>query len=211
MFRLYWSRNTGAFAVEATLALANADYELVTVDTKSGAHRQDDYLSVNPRMQVPTLRLPDDTVITESAAILLYLADIFPDAHLLPPAGSPARAQAYRWLVFMSANIYEADLRYYYSERYAGEGGNQEGVQTAALAHLNRNLGIISAYMAGRDTVLDEGWGLCDLYLTMLCQWHPDKDRLYAEHPPLKACVARTLAYPTVARIVDRHPRISGQ
>lgn len=211
MYRLYWSRNTGAFAVEAALALAGAAYELVPVDTRAGAHRQDDYLKINPRMQVPTLRLPDDTVMTESAAILMHLSDLFPEAGLLPAVGTAERAQAYRWLVFMAANVYEADLRYFYAERYAGEGGNIRAVREAALGHLDHNLGILAAYMAGRDTVLASGWSLCDVYLTMLCQWHPDKQRLYGDHAALKACTVRTLAQPTIAQVAAQHPELAAQ
>lgn len=210
MYTVYGSQNTGAFAIEAALKLAGEDYDYVTVNTRMGAHREAEFIAINPRQQVPALRLPDGSVMTESAAMLLHVADSFPTANLLPEPGTSARAQAYRWIVFLSANIYEADLRYYYAERYTAENGNPRAVREAALAQLDSGLAIIADVMKGRSTLLDSGWSLCDLYLTMLCQWHPESDRLFADHPALRKCVDETLSLPAVRAAAEKHPEMLG-
>ena len=71
-----------------------------------GSMRSADYLSINPLGKVPALR-HGQMVVTETAAILAYLADAFPEAELAPPPGDPSRAPYYRWL-FFAAGPFEA-------------------------------------------------------------------------------------------------------
>ena len=74
-YTLYWAPDTGAFVVEAVLEELALPYELVPVDTKRGEHRRPEYLALNPMAQVPVLRLPDGTHLTETAAMVLHLCD----------------------------------------------------------------------------------------------------------------------------------------
>lgn len=77
---------------------------------QTGAHIEPSFL------QVPVLILPDGTKLTESAAMILQLNEDFP-GKLFPEKG-PARATAFRWLLFMAVNLYETVLRYDYSGRF---------------------------------------------------------------------------------------------
>ena len=88
MYRLYWARNTGAFAPEAAMTLAGVPFERLAVDTDAGEHQGEAYRRLNPMGQVPLLILPDGTAMTESAAMLLHLADRFPEAGLAPAPGT---------------------------------------------------------------------------------------------------------------------------
>src|SRR6185503_12281454 len=105
-FTLYGDLGSGAFSAEAALAEAGAPYtfELVSLDKKE--QKQPAFLAINPSGKIPALRLAEGEIITESAAILLTLADHFPQARLLPPQASNDRAKAYRWLAFMAGEIY---------------------------------------------------------------------------------------------------------
>ena len=60
-----------------------------------------EYCAINPMGKVPALK-HGDTVITEQAAICMYLADLAPDKQLAPPVGSPERGSYYRWISFMA-------------------------------------------------------------------------------------------------------------
>ena len=60
-----------------------------------------EYLAINPMGKVPALK-HGDTVVTEQAAICMYLADLVPEKKLAPPVGSPARGSYYRWISFMA-------------------------------------------------------------------------------------------------------------
>ncbi|MGE3740443.1 MAG: glutathione S-transferase family protein, partial [Geminicoccaceae bacterium] len=114
MYTLYWSADSGAFAIQAVLEELAAPYRREIVDTARGEQRAPDYLAINPMAQVPALRLPDGTVITETGAMLMHLCDVHPAHGLLPAPGTASRAVANRWLFWLATGLYESDLRYYY-------------------------------------------------------------------------------------------------
>ena len=76
------------------------------VDYTQDGPERDRLLALNPLGQVPTLVLPNDEVMTESAAIILLLHDRAPHAELAPPGGSPLLPRFLRWLLFINAEIY---------------------------------------------------------------------------------------------------------
>ena len=92
MYQLYWSKTSGAMAPEALFEEIGVEYEKIVIDTEKEEHRSAEFLAVNPMGQIPALVLPDGTLMTESAAILLQIVDQHPDAGLAPPVGSSERA-----------------------------------------------------------------------------------------------------------------------
>ena len=171
MYQLYWNPDTGAFAPHAVLEEVGAAYELKRVDTTKGEHRTPEFLALNPRGQIPALTLPDGTVISESAAMILHLADAHPATGLLPPPGDSARAQAYRWLFFLVANIYEADLRYYYADRYTEDAAGRDGVRAAGARQMRDSFVIVERALDPGPYLLGARYSVADLYLTMLANW----------------------------------------
>jgi glutathione S-transferase len=128
-YTIYGDKGSGAFSAEAALAEAGAPYQLQYVSLKDNEQRKPVFLAINPSGKMPALRLPEGDVITESLAILLTVADHFPNAHLLPPTG-PARAQAYRWLAFMASEIYPMVEVSDYPERFAPTGEQAGALRT---------------------------------------------------------------------------------
>jgi glutathione S-transferase len=98
---LFYAPHTCALATRIALNEAGADYQLQYVDFSQNAQRSGEYLALNPLGRVPALRLEDgSTVLTETVALLAYVAQRFPDAHLAPPTrcSSPAcRAFTATW------------------------------------------------------------------------------------------------------------------
>ncbi len=205
MYKLYWSRNTGAFAPQAMLEEIGAGYEKIVVDTHTDAHRTAAFLAVNPMGQIPALVLPDGTLLTESTAIVLQLGDRHPEAGLLPAIGSAERAALYRWLLFMSTNIYDAALRYYYSDRYTTDSNGADGVKAAAVRDMDRHWAILAAALTTGPYLLGDRFGAGDIYLTMLATWHPDRARLFAEQPSIKAVFDLAAARPAIAKVLAEH------
>ena len=102
--QLYWFTLSGN-SRKAMMCLeeVGADYDYIGLDFRAGEHKQPDYLKLNPNGLVPTL-VDGDLVLWESSAILVYLAEKYPDAGLLP--GDPAaRAAIYKWLVWQPASF----------------------------------------------------------------------------------------------------------
>ena len=83
-------------------------YRTVLIDFRNGENRKPEFLAINPMGKLPTI-VHNGTVVTETAAIIAYLADAFPQAGLAPAVGDPARGAYYRWL-FFTAGCFEPAL-----------------------------------------------------------------------------------------------------
>jgi len=209
VYTLYWWRNSGAIAPEVLLEEAGLPYRRVEVDYRSGQNLKPAYRKINPMAQIPALRLPDGTVVSETAAIVLTLADRHPEAGLLPPGGTGARARAYRWLTFMAVNLYMADLRWSYPARYTIYPNGASAVKAQALAHLDQYWRILE------ETALQPGPFLAgkaasaaDTYLAMLALWHPGRPRLFKECPRVARVFDQVVARPVVARVFRAHGKL---
>lgn len=200
-YTLFSRDGSGGFAVEAALVKAGAAHKVVAVDTSKGEHNRPEFVAINPMRQVPALLLPDGTVMTESAAMIVHVSNAFPDKGLAPKPATPAHARFLRWMFFMAANLYEADLRYFYSDRYTSAPEGAPGVKAAAAAHLKKGFAII-------DGALEQGPFLCgptptiaDTYLAMLMAWSPEP----IVSPRLRAIAAAVTKDPMIDPLWRRH------
>ena len=98
MYKLYWAKGSGAMAPQALFEEIGVEYEKIVIDFDKDEHKSDAFLSVNPMGQIPALVLPDGTLMTETAAMLVQIVDRHPEAKLAPPASSGERARFLRWL-----------------------------------------------------------------------------------------------------------------
>jgi glutathione S-transferase len=188
---LYWRPGTASMAPHAALAEIGVDYELVEIG-RDTAQTDPAYLALNPAGVVPTL-VDGDLVMTESAAILLYLADRFPTARLAPAD----RAPLYRRLVFMTNTVQTAMLRFFYPERY-GDGN----VAALAAAEAGRWFDLLDRELEDREWLAGDHRTAADLYLFMLTRWARRLEPPAWDRPNLRAHFLRTLALPGVQRMV---------
>ncbi|MGE0119219.1 MAG: glutathione S-transferase family protein [Dongiaceae bacterium] len=200
-YTLYSSDGSGGFAVEVALVKAGAPYKLVAVDTGKGEQGTPEYVAINPMRQVPAMTLPDGTVMTESAAMVVHLAHAFPDKGLAPKPATPAHARFLRWMFFMAANLYEADLRYFYSDRYTTDPAGIEGVKAAGAAHMKKCFAILEEALAQGPFLCGPERTMADVYLAMLMDWSPDP----VAAPRLAAIRTSVLADPQIAPLWRRH------
>src|SRR5258708_35634695 len=117
MYKLYGRPGSGSLAVQVALEEVGARYERIWVGREASDVAE--FRVINPAGRVPALMLPDGTVMFESAAMLLHLAQSYPQSPLAPQPGTTRHAMFLQWMVFLSANVYEAALRIYYSQRYS--------------------------------------------------------------------------------------------
>jgi glutathione S-transferase len=179
-------------APHAALAEIGLEYELVRIE-RDEAQTDAAYLALNPLGVVPTL-IDGDLVLTESAAIVLYLADRYPDARLAPPD----RAQFYRWLIFMTNTVQTTMLRFFYPERYGGDGVGERAA-TDAAGHFD----LLDRTLDGRDWLVGEHRTGADLFLFMLTRWGRRLEAPAWDQPNLRAHFLRTLALPGVRRMLE--------
>jgi glutathione S-transferase len=182
-------------APHAALAEIGVPYELALVERDHNGQSPPAYLALNPSGRVPTLE-DGGLVLTESAAILLYLADRFPEAGLAPPPGE--RAQLYRWLVFLTNTVQTALLRFVYPERY-GDGA----VRATAAEELRVLFDRIDGELAGREWLAGRSRSAADLFLFMVTRWGRHLDPQAWARPNVRAHSLRTLELPGVRRMME--------
>ena len=201
MYKLFWSKSAGSMAPEVLFEEIGAEYEKVLVDLESEKNRSAEYLAVNPLGQIPALVLPDGTLMTESAAMVLHICDRHPEAKLAPPAGSPESARFQRWLVYMATTIYNSDLRLYYAHKMTTDAAGTDGIEASARADMDRYFAILNDALDPGPYLLGEGFSAVDVYLWMLTKWHPDQEQLFADNPRIAKLVNLVEARPAVAKV----------
>ncbi|HXS07435.1 MAG TPA: glutathione S-transferase family protein [Rhizomicrobium sp.] len=203
-YRLYGDLGSGAFSAEAALAETGAPYEFETVSLERNEQKAPRFLSLNPSGKIPALRLPEGEIVTESLAILLTLADHFPQSGLLPPQAGPARATAYRWLAFMASEIYPFVEIVDYPARFAPQGPAADALREAARARVRERLLLLERVMAG-PFMLAHGFSLLDIYAAMFSRWSVGAEWRKAHLPRLNAVAVAVSQRPAIAPVWKKH------
>lgn len=203
-YKLYGRAGSGSSVCEAILELTGMPYELVELGRWKGKAPAE-LLAINPLGQIPTLILSDGSIMTESAAILLHLADIVPQARLAPRPTDPNRGLYLRWMVYLATNNYMTGLRVYYPERYSTDASGAAGVKAAALERSELEWSAFSDALASGPYILGEEMCAVDLYAAMLLSWDLDMEVLLKRHPNLKALHERVVSLPAIRSIWKRH------
>ena len=203
-YTIYGDLVSGVFSSEAALAEAGADYTFERISLKENQQKTPEFLAINPSGKMPALRLPDGAIVTESLAILLTIADRFPAAGLLPPAGTIKRAEAFRWLAYMAGEIYPMVEISDFPERFAD--AEAEHVRKKAQVRIQENLVVVERAMQG-PWFLGE-FSACDIYAAMFTRWRASIGREWdreAHIPKLMALAKRLSERERIAPIWQKH------
>lgn len=169
--KLYYSPGACSLASHIILEELQLPYEATAIDLHAGQNRTTEYLRVNPNGVVPALQLDDGNVLTENIAILLYLAEQQPEANLIPPAGTLARARCYEWLSFITSDLHKAFVPLFRPERFASsEQGKQEVVELTRKK-VNEMMTLAEQKLQGKTFALGDNFSICDPYLLVIFQW----------------------------------------
>ena len=202
-YTIFGDKGSGAFAAEAALAEAGAAYEFKLISLEKNEQKSPEFLVLNPSGKMPALRLPEGEVITESAAILLAVADHFPQARLMPPQAGAVRAQAYRWIAFMASEIYPMIEIVDYPERFAPQGEQADALKAKARDRARERIQLVQRSIAG-EWLLPTGFSIVDIYAAMFSRWIGEPWR--AEHlKDLVALADRVSKRPAIAPVWARH------
>jgi glutathione S-transferase len=177
-----------------------ADYELRLLNLKAGEQRAPEYLAINPMGKVPAIR-HGDALVTEQAAVYLYLADLYPEAGLAPQMGDPLRGPYLRWMVyygscFEPAVVDRAQKREPTPPSMCPYGDYDTMFQTLT-AQLDKG-----PYLLGeRFSAADVLWGTALTWTTMF--------GLVADVPPVKAYMERVNARAAFVRARARDAELA--
>lgn len=205
---LYGARASGSVAVEAALSLLDIPYALIEGATwLDAAARERVAAAQNELRQVPTLVLPGGEIMTESAAILIYLADAYPAARLSPLPAEPLRRPFLRWMVYVSSAIYSL---HWIKPDVACIGAppeSQESVVKAVHDRIAFCWASMDAQMHPGRYLLGDELMVLDLYVTVVSRFGPWRQRFHEVAPKMTPVVRRVDADPRLARFwAERYP-----
>ena len=192
--KLYGIPGWGSAIVEAQLVWYGAPFEFEKIGDlfkeKDAAQR---LRALNPLAQVPTLVLDDGEVMTESAAITLYLADLYGMGDLVPMPGESERAKFLRWLVFITSNIYPT---YTYADdpsRFVKGEEAQAAFKESVDAYQKRLYGMLHDACPG-PFFLGQRFSAIDIYIAVLSHWRPGRAWFQARAKRLAGVADRVVA-----------------
>ena len=203
--RLFGEPGWGSTIVEAQLDWYGLQYDFERVGDlfKSPAGRER-LAAVNPLAQIPTLVLANGDVLTESAAITLWLAESNDADSLVPRPGDALRAPFLRWLVYLVANVYPT---YTYGDdpsRFVAGEEAQRSFRDHVYAYRNKLYSQLET-VAGAPWFLGARFSALDVYVCAMTRWRPGREWFAVNAPQLSAIAARAEQVPQLAECWRRN------
>lgn len=203
MYTLYYSPGAASLVVHWLLIETGARHELRKVDIAAGEHKRPEYLSINPNGVVPTLLVHTDPV-TETAAIVLQLADAHPSVGLAPAIGSIERARYYQWIVHLANTLHPAFRIWFYPGEAAGD-AHADAAKAMARERIEACWDRIEAHLSKRGPyLLGVSATAADFLLTMFMRWSRNMPRPATDWPQLQALAQRMKARPSFRTLYER-------
>ncbi|WP_426419102.1 glutathione binding-like protein [Bradyrhizobium genosp. A] len=193
MLQLYFSPMACSLASRIALMEAGLDarYHQVHLSTKTIADDDGDFRGISPKGAVPVLVLENGERLTESAAVLQYIADLNPERGLAPPPGDTDRYRLQEWLSFIGTEIHKAFLfpTFWYKD---------DGSLAKPRARIAQTLSVPSAHLAGHEFLVGQRFTVADAHLTWALLLLRPAGVDVAQWPSLSAYLERMQARPVV-------------
>ncbi|WP_315765261.1 MULTISPECIES: glutathione S-transferase family protein [unclassified Bradyrhizobium] len=170
MLKLYYTPGTCALASHIALAEAGADYTLQKVDFKANQQNSPDYLKINPKGRVPVL-VTDRGVLTETPALLAYIAQSFPRAKLAPVDDAFAFAEVQSFNSYLCSTVHVAHAHRVRGSRWASEETSFADMKRKVPETVGGCFAMIERAMFRGPWVMGEQYTICDPYLFTIAQW----------------------------------------
>ena len=193
---VYGAKGGGSVPVEAVLTLLGAPYQVVEAPAWESEEVRERIAPINPMRQIPALVLPSGEVLTESAAILMWLAELDPQGKLAPPPGDPRRAAYLRWMTFIPAAIYSMFWIRDAPSRLAEGEAAIELVKARTLERIAECWRAMDSQVEPARYLLGDELTVLDIYVAVVSRWSPRRERFYQEAPKMAEVVRRVDAEP---------------
>ena len=193
--KLYFSPGACSLAPHIALREAGLPVELVRVQDhklKDGT----DYYSINPKGYVPAIGLDDGQLLTEGAALLQYIADLKPEAGLLPKPGTLERFRANEWLTFISSEIHKT-----FSPLF--NAALSDEAKAVFRAKLGARFGLLDKHLTQHEYLMGKQFTLADAYLYTVVSWAGGVGIDLSQWPHLAAYRQRVAERPQVKQALQ--------
>ena len=205
MITLFYSPGACSLAPHIMLEEIGVPYETKRFAIAEGAHQSAEFIAINPQGRVPALQV-DDRIVTENIAILTLLATRFPEAKLLPKAGTAEFGTCLQWMSWIASNLHIAFAQIWRQERFVAEAALFPAIATQGRISVERFFGVIEAHLAGQsEWFLGSQYTLVDINVAPFYRFGSrigfNMPELY---PYWSAWSARLLERPAVQRIMAK-------
>ncbi len=200
--KLYGCKGCGSVAVEVMLQLAGAKYDYIDAIQWSPYQRHPDLEALNPLGQIPVLVFDDGTVMTESAAMMLYFAERVPG---MIPTSPAARAAFYRWMIFVPANMYAIYAFRDFPQRWVGSDAEQTAFREKTTERLKDYWRVLESSIVPGPYLLGDSMSALDVYVAMLAKWSPGRQWVRDNCPNLIAAIDKTEQHPVVKAVWEKN------
>lgn len=203
IFTLYYAKGTAALPPHIVLEELGTEYEARRLDFAKADQRSADYLAINPKGRVPTLITPQGA-LTETPAILAYLAQSHPEAGLAPtdPYGF-AVAQSFN--VYMASTVHVAHAFKQRGARWTDDPAAIEAMRVNVPKTMAECARAIEQHYLRGPWVLGDQYSICDPYLFLIARWMVADGVTISDYPGILAHRERMLARPAVQRVLPLH------
>jgi glutathione S-transferase len=190
--KLFYSPGTCALSPHIVAHEAGIELRLQKVDLKSKTVASEgDYWAINPKGYVPALELENGELLTEGPAIVQYLADLKPEVHLAPSAGTLERYRLQEMLGYLNSEIHKT-----YSPLFRPT--TPPEVRTERLEYLRKRYELIDKRLEGRQYLFGDTFTVADAYLFTLTRWAATVKLDLSGFAHLQEFQARVAARPAV-------------
>jgi glutathione S-transferase len=201
MLKLFWAPNTCALASLIALEEAGVDYTLARVDFRASEQSKPPYLAINPKGRVPALVTQRGT-LTETPAILGFLAQSFPKALLAPLEDPFAFAKVQAFNSYLCSTVHVAHAHRVRAYRWADDPAAIKEMQRKVPQTVSECFALIERDMFAGPWVMGEAYTICDPYLFTLAQWL-DRDGVdIARFPKVRDHSRRMSERPAVTKAI---------
>ncbi|MDB5639816.1 MAG: Glutathione S-transferase [Bradyrhizobium sp.] len=170
MFKLYYAPGTCALASHIALQEAGAAYTTERLDFKSNQQNSPEYLAINPKGRVPAL-VTDHGVLTETPAMLAFIAQSFPQAKLAPLGDPHAFAQVQAFNSYLCSTVHVAHAHKGRGYRWAADEASFADMKRKVPQSVGASFALIERDMLRGPWVMGDSYTICDPYLFTLAQW----------------------------------------
>lgn len=168
--KLYYANGTIAIAAAITLIEAGLDHDLVRLDFADAAQSAPDYLALNPKGRVPALELTDGTVLTETGAILEYIAALAPKAELLPDTAEGS-AHMRAVMYYIASTMHVAHAHRMRGHRWADLPASHADMTAKVPQTMRACAEYVENDCLRGDYVCGDRITIADAYLFVACNW----------------------------------------
>lgn len=204
MLKFYYAPATCAVATHIALEYAGADYEPVRLDFKAQQQRSPEYLKVNPKGRVPALET-DRGVLTETPALLQYVAQAYPQAKLAPLDDTFLLAKMNEINSYLCSTVHPYHAHKGRGARWTDDPAAQEALKKKVPQNMADAFTLLEEHMVKGPWVLGERFSTSDLYLFTIARWLPGHGIDVKAYPKIADLVQRLQSQPQVQKVEALH------